>query len=258
MVRVLVTGAGGQSGQCLQSISQEYNEVEFVFMNSTELDITDEAMVNEVFSKEYFDYCLNLAAYTAVDKAEDEVELAYKVNAEAVLYLVRACQKYNVTLVHISTDFVFDGEKDTPYTVSDIPNPINVYGASKLKGEKYIKEHLEKYYIVRTSWVYSDYGHNFKKTMLRLAEMRDEVNVVCDQVGSPTDAKDLVKYLLLLMQEKQEYGVYHYRGNVVCSWYEFALSIFKENNINIKVNPIGTEAYPSKARRPRYSVLGRG
>lgn len=255
MKKVVVTGAGGQTGQCLQSISKEFNETEFFFYNSSLLDITNKTSLNEVFSKVNPDYCINLAAYTAVDKAEDDVDLAYKVNAEGVLYLTEMCNKYNCVLVHISTDFVFDGNKNIPYTVSDVPNPINVYGASKLQGELYIKEYMQRYYIVRTSWVYSDYGNNFKKTMLRLAETRNEINVVNDQIGRPTNAVNLCYFLISLMQGSKNYGVYHYSDEVVCSWYDFAVSIFKEYSINIKVNPISTEEYPTRARRPKYSVL---
>jgi len=257
MKKVLVTGAGGQTGQCLQSISKEFDDIEFFFYNSNRLDITNKTSLNEVFSKVDPDYCINLAAYTAVDNAEDNVDLAYKVNAEGVLYLAEMCNNYNCVLIHISTDFVFDGNKSTPYTVTDVPNPINVYGASKLQGELYLKEKMERYYIVRTSWVYSDYGTNFKKTMLRLAETLDVINVVKDQIGSPTNAIDLCHFLLKLTQGNKDYGVYHYRGDVICSWYDFAVSIFNENSINIKVNPISTEEYPTRARRPKYSVLER-
>lgn len=255
MIKILVTGAAGQVGQCLQTITKEYSGVDFFFFDSTQLDITNEVSIDEVFSKVHPDYCFNFAAYTAVDKAEDEKELAYKVNAEGVMYLARVCKQYYTTLVHLSTDFVFDGHKQTPYTVSDIPNPINVYGTSKLKGELYVKANMERYYIVRTSWVYSDFGHNFKKTMLRLAETKDEVSVVMDQIGCPTNAIELCHFLMSLVQGDRDCGVYHYRGDVICSWYDFAVSIFKENNINIKVNPITTEEYPTKASRPRYSVL---
>lgn len=256
MKKVLVTGAAGQTGQCMKSLVDDYSDVSFVFFDSTSLDISDKLKLDEVFGLERPDFCINLAAYTAVDKAEDDKELAFKVNAEAVLYLAEVCNKYNCVLMHISTDFVFDGEKCVPYVVSDIPNPINVYGASKLQGELYIKANLERYYIIRTSWVYSDYGHNFKKTMLRLAETRNEISVVNDQIGCPTDAMDLCHFLLSLTQGSKAYGIYHFSGGVVCSWYDFAISIFKESNINIKVNPISTEEYPTRARRPKYSVLG--
>lgn len=255
MKKILVTGASGQVGQCLQAIADGYTKLEFLFLDSQLLDITDKQRVDEVFNNERPDYCINLAAYTAVDKAEDEVEQAYKINAEAVLLLAEACNLYKCTLIHLSTDFVFDGEKKTPYTISDVPNPINVYGASKLKGEEYIRANLESYYIVRTSWVYSDYGHNFKKTMLRLAETHNEISVVNDQIGCPTNAMLLSRFLLGLVQNNMAYRMYHYRGERICSWYDFAVSIFKENNISIKVNPISTEEYPTKAERPKYSVL---
>ncbi|UVD81018.1 dTDP-4-dehydrorhamnose reductase [Myroides albus] len=258
MKKVLVTGSKGQMGQALKSISGNYPKVDFVFMDRDSLDITCQSVVDEVFDKILPDYCFNFAAYTAVDKAEEDVESAFKINGEGVFNLAKACVKHNTILIHLSTDFIFDGTKSSPYFKDDIPNPINVYGVSKLKGEEYVKEILQSYYIVRTSWLYSDFGHNFKQTMLRLSNANDEINVVDDQVGAPTNALELCCFLMNLMQEKREYGVYHYRGEKVCSWYEFAVSIFRENNINIKVNPITTEEYPTKARRPKYSVLDLG
>lgn len=254
-MRILVTGANGQVGCALRSVSGEFPEVDFVFCDSQELDIVDTQKLEEMFEIYRPDYCLNLAAYTAVDQAEEERDKAFSINAEAVKELAAVCRKQGVVLVHISTDFVFDGQKTEPYTVADIPNPLNVYGASKRKGEAYIQALMEEYYIVRTSWVYSDFGHNFKQTMLKLAREKKELNVVDDQIGCPTDAVDLAHYLVSLAIEKPPFGLYHYCGDTVCSWYEFAVAIFKENNIAIKVNPIPTSAYPTKAKRPRYSVL---
>lgn len=166
MTQILVTGASGQMGQAMQSIAHQFEDVDFVFLSSKLLDISSIEDCDAVFNEIMPDICVNFAAYTQVDKAEDDKEIAFRINAEGCENLARMCLKYNAALVHISTDFVFDGEKNEPYTITDRPNPINVYGASKLKGEHYIQELLEQYYIVRTSWVYSDFGHNFKKRCL--------------------------------------------------------------------------------------------
>lgn len=254
-MRVLITGSNGQVGQALKSISNEYFEIDFLFYDSSMLDITSLSQCQEVFSKMKPDYCINLAAYTAVDKAEEEKEKAYLVNAEGVKCLAQVCKENKVVLIQISTDFVFDGNKRSPYTIEDKPNPINVYGASKLKGEDYIKSMLQQYYIVRTSWVYSDFGNNFKKTMLRLGETRNELSVVNDQVGCPTDAVELSRFLMHLIHDKEKFGVYHYSGKKVCSWYDFAVSIFEEAGMKVEVKAIGSDEFASKAKRPKYSVL---
>jgi dTDP-4-dehydrorhamnose reductase len=170
-IKILVTGAKGQLGRCLQDVAIRFPNYDFHFKSSTDLDITSKAGIETLFESEKFDYCINCAAYTAVDKAETDQEKAFLVNAEAVKYLAEGCKEHKTILIHISTDFVFDGAKRTPYTEEDIPNPKNVYGASKLKGEHYVQEILEHYFIIRTSWVYSEYGHNFVKTMLRLGAL---------------------------------------------------------------------------------------
>lgn len=255
MIQILVTGANGQMGQALQSISSQFGSIHFVFLSSKVLDISKIENCNSIFDVYKPNICVNFAAYTNVEKAEDETELAYRINAEGARNLAEVCLKYNTTLVHISTDFVFDGQQMTPYQLTDIPNPINVYGASKLKGEQYIQTLLVKYYIIRTSWVYSEFGHNFRNTMLKLAKTKTELNVVDDQIGCPTHALDICYFFMDLIQTKK-YGLYHFRGDTICSWYDFAVSIFKENKIEIKVNPIATEDYPTKAKRPKYSVLG--
>ena len=177
-------------------------------------------------------------------------------NAEAVKYLAETCKANNTTLIHISTDFVFDGTKGTPYTEEDLPNPINVYGASKLKGEQYIQEIMNNYFIIRTSWVYSEYGHNFVKTMLRLGTERDEISVVNDQIGSPTYAGDLAKAIMEIISAKTtSFGLYHYTNEGTTSWYDFAKTIFEIKEIKIKVNPISSNNYTTQAKRPMYSVL---
>jgi len=255
MIQILVTGANGQMGQALQSISNQFIGVNFIFLSSNALNISKIENCNATFDRYKPKICVNFAAYTNVEKAEEEIALAYQINAEGVKNLAEVCLKYDTTLVHISTDFVFDGQQNIPYKPTDVPNPINVYGASKLKGEQYIQALLVKYYIIRTSWVYSEFGHNFRNTMLKLAQTKTEINVVHDQIGCPTHAVSICQYMMKLLQS-QPYGLYHYRGETVCSWYDFAVAIFKENKIKIKVNPITTAEYPTKAKRPKYSVLG--
>jgi len=230
--------------------------INWIFKSSKELDITNEDSITKVFNNNKIDYLVNCAAYTAVDKAESEPEKAFLVNAEGVKLLANACKEYNATLIHISTDFVFDGEKTTPYMETDLPNPINVYGASKLKGEQYAQKILEKYFIIRTSWVYSQHGNNFVKTMLRLAKEKNEVGVVDDQIGSPTYAGDLAEVIYKIIKTKpQDYGLYHYSNIGEISWYGFSMAILEESDIKIKLLPIRSEEYLTSAKRPKFSVM---
>lgn len=255
---VLVTGALGQLGQSLQFIAPHYKEVQFIFASSQDLDITDEERVTVFFEQNKIDFCINTAAYTAVDKAESDQEKAYLVNVVGPKNLAISCQKVNATLLHISTDFVFDGTANTPYLESDLTNPIGVYGQTKLDGENEVVLNCDKHYIIRTSWVYSQFGNNFMKTMLRLAQDRTELNVVSDQIGTPTNAVDLAYAILDIISNSEQvasYGIYNFSNEGVCSWYDFAKEIFKINDLNIKVNPIPTEDYPTPAKRPKYSVL---
>lgn len=253
---VLVTGASGQLGQALQHISGNYPEIKFHFISSSELDITNKESISLSFGKYKPDVCINTAAYTAVDKAESEPEKAYAVNVTGAKNLAEACKEHDVLLVHISTDFVFDGTKSEPYTEEDTPNPQSVYGATKLQGEKAIRAILTKYYIIRTSWVYSQFGNNFMKTMLRLAGERDRINVVNDQIGTPTNAVDLAEAIFtILKSDKEAFGIYNYSNEGSCSWYDFAKKIFEVNKITIDLQPIPTAAYPTPAKRPMYSVL---
>jgi dTDP-4-dehydrorhamnose reductase len=259
---VLVTGASGQLGQSIQFIASQYPEMQFIFASSTDLDITNPERVSTFFSLNKIDFCVNTAAYTAVDKAETEIEKARLVNIEGPKNLAIACQKNNVTLIHISTDFVFDGEGKIPYVENEKTNPIGVYGQTKLDGEREVIANCIKHFIIRTSWVYSQFGNNFMKTMLRLAQDRTELNVVSDQIGTPTNAVDLADVILTIIQnchseqrEESLYGVYNFSNEGICSWYDFAVEIFKQNHISIHVNPIPTEAYPTPAKRPKYSVL---
>ena len=256
---VLVTGAGGQLGQALQHISGNYTQIQFVFCASSQLDITNIENCRLVFDKYKPHYCINAAAYTAVDKAESEPETAYTINATGAKNIAEVCKEHNTVLIHISTDFVFDGTKTEPYTTEDATNPLGIYGKTKLQGEQKIQKTWEKHFIVRTSWVYSLFGNNFYKTMLRLAKERSEISVVNDQIGCPTNAKDLANFLVEIVKRQKtntlNYGIYHFSGKEIMSWYDFALKIFKENNISIKVNPIPTSSYPTAAKRPKYSVL---
>lgn len=255
-IKILITGANGQLGRCLQDVAEKYPGYDFHFKTSKELDITKKPQISRLFNDEKFDYCINCAAYTAVDKAESDQEIAFLVNAESVKYLAEACRIQNTILVHLSTDFVFDGSKTTPYTEEDSPNPINVYGVTKLKGEQYVQEILENYFIIRTSWVFSEYGNNFVKTMLRLSAERDELNVVNDQIGSPTYAGDLAKAILQIISARTtRYGLYHYTNEGNISWYDFAKTIFEIKEVKIKVNPISSNDYSTPAKRPAYSTL---
>lgn len=258
---VLVTGASGQLGQSLQFIASQYPEMQFVFATSQDLDITNPESVTSFFESNTIDYCINTAAYTAVDKAESESEKAHWVNVVGPKNLAIACQKNKATLLHISTDFVFEGSATTPYMETETTNPIGIYGQTKLEGETEVASHCDKHYIIRTSWVYSQFGNNFMKTMLRLSQDRKELNVVADQIGTPTNAVDLANAILKIISfdsqqpSLEKYGIYNFSNEGICSWYDFAVEIFKQYNIDIKVNPIPTEAYPTPAKRPSYSVL---
>lgn len=259
---VLVTGANGQLGQALQFLSGKHPDVDFVFCGSSELNITDIAHCKAIFDKFKPDFCINAAAYTAVDKAESEPEKAHSINATGAENLARVCKMHHTILLHVSTDFVFDGEKTTPYTEEDTPNPTGVYGQTKWEGEKVIAAVWKKHFIIRTSWVYSQFGNNFMKTMLRLASERDTLSVVSDQIGTPTHAVDLAETLMAIIAfchaepvEVSCFGIYHFSNEGQCSWYDFAQKIFEVNNVSIIVNPIPTTSYPTPAKRPKFSVL---
>lgn len=253
---VLVTGSGGQLGQSLQYVAPNFPEIQFIFCYSKELDITNLSQCEVIFSKYKPDYCINAAAYTAVDKAESEPEKAQQINTNGAKNIAEVCKKHDTILLHISTDFVFDGSKKTTYTEQDIPNPTGVYGRTKLEGEIAILNTWEKHFIVRTSWVYSQFGHNFMKTMLRLASERDTISVVNDQIGTPTYAVDLANALLkIILSGKKDFGIYNFSNQGQCSWYDFAQKIFEINNISINLQSIPTSAFPTPAKRPKYSVL---
>jgi dTDP-4-dehydrorhamnose reductase len=253
---ILVTGASGQLGQAIQHIASDYRDCQFIFASSADLDITNQEKVDNFFVTNPIDFCINAAAYTAVDKAESEVDKAESINVLGPKYLAIACKKNKATLIHISTDFVFDGASEKPYSETDQPNPLGIYGKTKLDGEQAVIENLDEHFIVRTSWVYSQFGANFMKTMLRLASERDSLNIVNDQIGSPTNAVDLAKALLSIIQSNSsKYGIYNFSNEGVASWYDFAKEIFKVNDVCIEVNPISTEAFPTPAKRPKFSLL---
>ena len=256
MAKILVTGANGQLGSEVKELEKAFPKHQFQFVTKAELDISNEDYVSEIFNQFKPDYCINCAAYTAVDKAENDVEAAFAINANGVRNLAVACSNLQARLIHISTDYVFDGTAQSPYKDEDATNPKGVYGASKLKGEQEALLHNNESIIIRTSWVYSVHGNNFVKTMLRLMASKPEINVVSDQVGSPTYAADLAEAILQIIDGgKWQTGIYHYSNEGIISWYQFALAIKKLTNSTCLINPIPTEQYPTPAKRPHYSVL---
>ncbi|QCE41162.1 dTDP-4-dehydrorhamnose reductase [Psychroserpens sp. NJDZ02] len=258
MKKVLIAGGKGQLGQCIQSLINDYNNFEFIFLGSKELDITSNALVDDFFKQNKIKYCINCAAYTAVDKAEENIELANKINVLGVQNLALACKTYGVTLLHISTDFVFDGLSNLPYTEKDVTNPLSVYGKTKLEGEVIISNRLSNYYIFRTSWLYSEFENNFVKTMLKFGKVKDRLTIISDQIGTPTYAVDLARVLLeTINSDTKNYGCYHYSNQGVASWYDFTKAIFDIKNISTKVEPIPTTSYPTPAKRPTFSVLNK-
>jgi len=253
---VLVTGAFGQLGTALQLVANNYNTIQFYFANSSEADITDKEGLINLYNKVQPDFCVNAAAYTAVDKAESDQENAYKVNVEGVRNIAEVCNYFNTTLIHISTDFVFDGHKTVPYTEQDVANPQGSYGKTKLQGESEITKNSEKFFIIRTSWLYSQFGHNFMKTMLRIAEEKTTLKVVNDQIGTPTYAVDLAEAIIkIILSGSKNYGTYHFSNEGIASWYDFAKKIFELNKINIDLQAISSSDFPTPAKRPKYSVL---
>ena len=261
---ILVTGSTGQLGRSIQSIALDYPYYEFVFTNRQQLDLSNETSLTEFFEYNTFDIVINCAAYTAVDNAEAEPELANKINHLAVRQLANMAKEKNAKLIHISTDYVFNGKQYRPYLETDIVEPQSVYGQTKLSGEQAIQNTLKNNaIIIRTSWVYSEYGNNFVKTMLKLGQERDSLNVIFDQVGTPTYAKDLAKDIMSIVQSQEFHqadfttNIVHFSNEGVCSWYDFAKTIFELANIQCHVNAIETKDYPTPAKRPHYSVLNK-
>ena len=258
MKNVIVTGANGQLGLSIKDISQSILGFNFIFLSHKDLNVSSKEDVEAYFEINKIAFCINCAAFTNVDKSEEFKETSKEVNADAPHYLALACKAKGTVLIHVSTDFVFDGEKSTPYVEDDITKPLGVYGKTKLKGELAVLNTMPNCFIIRTSWLYSEYKHNFLKTMMRLANKREKISVVYDQVGTPTYTKDLAKFIIsLIVTESKQYGTYHYSNEGVASWYDFALAIFEESNANVKVLPITSECYPTLAKRPSYSVLNK-
>ncbi|WP_426668507.1 dTDP-4-dehydrorhamnose reductase [Mucilaginibacter sp. McL0603] len=256
MNNIVVFGASGQLGQCLKSVAGVNGTTAIYFPAENEADILDMAALGKVFERYKPSWCINCAAYTAVDKAEDDINLARKINKTGAENLSRLCLEYNTVLIHTSTDFVFKGDKPTPLMENDPAEPENVYGLTKLEGELEVTNLLEKYFILRTSWLYSEYGNNFVKTMLRLGAEKDELKVIADQTGTPTYAMDLAACVLdIITANSKAYGTYHYSNEGVASWYDFAKAIFDISETKIKVLPIRTSEYSSRAVRPSYSVM---
>jgi dTDP-4-dehydrorhamnose reductase len=261
---ILVTGSTGQLGQSIQAIAADYPDYEFVFATRQQLDLSNEASITAYFANKTFDIIINCAAHTAVDKAESEAELANQINNLAVQQLANFALQKNAKLIHISTDYVFNGRQCHPYLETDSVEPQSVYGLTKLNGEQAIQNTLKSNaVIIRTGWVYSEYGNNFVKTMLKLGNERDSLNVIFDQVGTPTYAKDLAIAIMSIVQSpafKQvdfKTNTVHFSNEGVASWYDFAKTIFELTNLQCQVSPIETKDYPTPATRPHYSVLNK-
>ncbi len=262
-MKILVTGAYGQLGNELKELSGEFPRWQFLFTDVDSLDITNEKTVDDFFQSNQPGFVINCAAYTAVDKAESETQSVLKVNAMAPGFLARAAKKYNAGFIHISTDYVFDGRAFSPYSEIDTVNPEGVYGKTKLAGEQLVRSGNTNALIIRTSWLYSTFGGNFLKTMLKLGQERDELKVVFDQVGTPTYAADLAKAILSIVNvyenqpDKYIPGIYHYSNEGVASWYDFAKNIFEIAEIDCRVIPVLSDEFPTPAKRPHYSVLNK-
>jgi len=256
--KILITGG---KGQLAQTIKEQYinnkEGIELFFASKEVLDITNKKKTTSFFNSTKFDYCINCAAYTNVENAEKETDEAFKINAEAVKNLAEICRKSDTILIHISTDYVFDGTKNEPYTDYDIKSPLNEYGKSKLLGEYYVKEIMTKYFIIRTSWLYSKtFGNNFYKSILKKAKNKEAIRVVNNQISCPTNCKDLSEYIInLIITSSTSFGVHHFSGPLQMSWYDFAVKILKENNLLESSDIAIDNNYVTFAKRPKYSVL---
>jgi len=262
MTNILVTGSNGQLGSEIRKLS-EISDHNFVFTDIDELDLTDINEIERFFDKKEISYCINCAAYTAVDKAETDIENAIAVNVTAVRNLAEVCAINHTVLIHISTDFVFDGSNCQPYVETDKAKPINVYGQSKYEGEHQALKENAATIIIRTSWLYSSFGNNFVNTMIKASTKNDKLNVIFDQTGTPTYAMDLAEAILKIIdkvhinikERTKYYGIFHFSNEGVASWYDFAIEIFNISGIKCVVNPILTRDYPTPSKRPHYSVL---
>jgi len=256
---LLITGANGQLGSSLQKIQTKYPGYAFFFTDVDTLDICDKQQIVEFVQSNRIGYIFNCAAYTAVDKAEDDSERCMRINRDAIRYIGEVAQAEGIKVIHISTDYVFDGKETRPYREDDPTHPVSVYGRSKLEGEIALQHICPDAVVIRTAWLYSEYGANFVKTMLRLGKEREEIQVVCDQTGSPTYAEDLALAMMSVVEHPQYLpGIYHFTGEGICSWYDFAVKIMELAGLNCQVHPIQTHEYPTRAIRPAFSVLDKG
>jgi dTDP-4-dehydrorhamnose reductase len=257
MKKIVVLGGNGQLGNCFRKIAFDYSsQFDFQFVGSDELDITNQSAVSDFFDDLKPNFCVNAAAYTAVDLAENESEKAFAVNAEAVGYVAEACKNSNTILIHISTDYVFDGETNISYSEDNFTNPQGVYGASKLAGEELALENNPKTIVIRTSWLYSEFNKNFVKTMLHLFDQKEELGIVADQFGQPTNANDLAKAVMKIIgSNRQIFGIFHFSNYPETSWYDFASKIAEFSESKIKLNAIKTADFPTLAKRPQRSTM---
>lgn len=255
-MKIVVLGASGQLGSCLKKVAAERNFSNISFPTEEAGNILDTDLLNKLFTEEKPSFVINCAAYTAVDKAEDEQEICRKVNRDGASNIALACAEHNATLIHISTDFVFKGNVPQLLSETDPAEPENIYGLTKLEGEVSVATILPKHFTIRTSWLYSEFGNNFVKTMLRLGKERGQVGVIADQTGSPTYAIDLAGAILEIIESGNEsYGIYHYSNEGVTSWFDFAKAIFEIGKISVVTSPVKTSEYITKAVRPAYSVM---
>ncbi len=253
---ILITGANGQLGMEFRDLEKQYPSFNFLFVSRQELSIDDFDAIKKYFAANGIDYCINCAAYTAVDKAETQKEQAIAINATAVGNLAAICKEYHSVFFHFSTDYVFNGKATEPYKETDATDPVNLYGQTKLMGEQAAVKNNDQAIIIRTSWVYSRHGNNFVKTMLRLMSQKESIGVVADQFGSPTHAADLAAAVMQIINaQKFVPGIYHYCNEGIISWYDFAIAIREMSGSKCIVNPIETAAYPTAAARPHYSAL---
>jgi dTDP-4-dehydrorhamnose reductase len=259
-MKILITGAKGQLGSELKLLGQKFPDYKLTFTDVEELDITDVTAVSEFMDNLHPEVVINCAAYTAVDKAEQEPELALKINSLAVRNLSNACGEFNALLIHVSTDYIFSGTGYRPYVETDTPDPVSSYAKSKYAGETQMLSSCQNGIILRTSWLYSPFGNNFVKTILKYGKERGMLNVVFDQIGCPTYAKDLAKAILTIIPEFKDHEgveIFHYANEGVASWYDFARAIIMFSGIRCRINPIETKDYPLPAARPFYSVLNK-
>ena len=258
MKTILITGANGQLGNEMRVLSTEYPQFEYIFTDVEELDLTDADALAEFFDAVKVDFIVNCAAYTAVDKAEEDEQTAYKINAQAVVNLAEMAKHHNIKMLHVSTDYVFDGTSHIPYTEDMPASPNTIYGKTKLAGERLLLDLLPDAAIIRTSWLYSSFGNNFVKTMLKLGRERDSLNVVFDQIGTPTYAADLASAIMqIIVSQKFIGGIYHFSDEGAISWYDFTKAIHRLAGIQCAVRAVETSEYPTNTSRPHYSVLNK-